>query len=99
MRRGDCVRAHRGCIRTVVRRIDRYLFLCAYLALLLYQALLSSLVWFLLDKKTDAISVWESDGPSRQILSQNDLGHRILKSDFIPSDFATSDIGLHKGQY
>ena len=33
-------------------------------------------------------SIWESDRPNRQIKS-DDLGHRILKSDFIPLDFAT----------
>ena len=55
----------------VVQGIDRYSYICVYLALLLYQALLSNLVTFLFDKNTDVISIRESDGPSRQILGQN----------------------------
>ena len=41
----------------VVQRIDRYSYICVYLALLLYQALLSNLDTFLLDKITDVISI------------------------------------------
>ena len=41
----------------VVQRIDHYSFICVYLALLLYQALLSNVVTFLLDKNTDVISI------------------------------------------
>ena len=43
----------------VVQRIDRYSYICVYLALLLllYQALPSNLVTFLLDKETDAIPI------------------------------------------
>ena len=73
----------------VVQRIDRYSHICVHLALLLYQALLSNVVTFCLDKNTDVISIWESDGPSRQILGQNlawaiefsnqILSHRILQ--------------------
>ena len=40
----------------VVQRIDHHSYTCVNLALLLYQALLSDLVTFLLDKKADVTS-------------------------------------------
>ena len=42
-----------------VQRIDRYSYICLYLALLLllYQALLSDLVTIFVDTKTDVISL------------------------------------------
>ena len=40
-----------------VQRIDLYSCICVYPALLLYQALISNFVTFLLDTKTDAISI------------------------------------------
>ena len=53
-----------------------------YLALLLYQALLSNLVTFLLDKKPMSFRL------------ENPTDHRILKLRFYPTAFC--DIGLHK---
>ena len=83
---------HRSCIRTVVQRLDRCSYFCVYVALVLYLALLSNVVTFIVDKKDRChfglrIRWIESSnsGP------KSDLGHRILKSDFIPSDFAISD--------
>ena len=41
----------------VVQRIDRYSHICVHLALLLYQALLSTSVTLLLDEKAYVISI------------------------------------------
>ena len=74
----------------VVQRIDRYSYsyFCVDLVLLLFQAGSCS-VRFLLTPFFDLIIRWveSSDFGAKS----DDLGHRILKSDFISSDFAELD--------
>ena len=75
----------------VVQRIDRYPYFCVYLVLLLYQSGSAQLDFYLLKTFAifDLIIRWveSSDCGSKY----DDLGHRILKSDFIPSEVAISD--------
>ena len=75
----------------VVQRIDRYPYFCVYLVLLLYQSGSAQLDFYLLKTFAifDLIIRWveSSDCGSKY----DDLGHRILKSSFVPSGFAKSD--------
>ena len=75
----------------VVQRIDRYSYFCVYLVLLLYQVGSAQLDFYLIKPMLffDLIIRWVESSDFRP--KPDDLGHRILKSDFIPSDFAKSD--------
>ena len=75
----------------VVQRIDRYSYICVYLVLLLYQALLSNLVTFLLDKKTG----YHFDLRIRWTES-SDFGQKI---DFGPSDSQNQILSYRILQY
>ena len=71
----------------VVQRIDRYSYsyFCVCLVLVLYQVGSAQLDLLFFDLRIRWVE--SSDfGPK-----PDDLGHRILKYDFIPSDFAKSD--------
>ena len=78
----------------IVQIIDRYSYsyFRVYLVLLLYQVGSAQLDFYLIKKPMpffDLIIRWVESwdfGPK-----SDDLGHRILKSYFIPSDFAKTD--------
>ena len=80
----------------VVERIDRYSHFCEYLVLLLYQAGSAQLDFYLIKDRChfsifdNPIGRESSDfGPK-----SDDLGHRILKSDYYLVGFCK--IGLQK---
>ena len=78
LRRGTATAfAHRGCIRSPTHRSLLVLLRVPRIAAVPGSAQLD----FYLIKDRCHFSIGESDGPSRQI-----FGHRILKSDVIPSD-------------
>ena len=76
----------------VVQRIDRYSYFCVYLVLLLYQVGSAQVDFYLIKDRCQIFDLrirWVESSDFAP--KSDDLGHRILKSDFIPSDFAKSD--------
>ena len=88
-RHGDCVRES-WFVVFVVQRIDRYSYICVYLVVLLYQALLRYV--FTCFKINAILFDWRIRWAGwLDFDPKSDLGHQILKADFIPSDFAISN--------